>query len=388
MTGSSAPTYYYYQIRVDANGGNFSNGKDCYWWPEGDVASSTTTSPTVSTSNFETPTRTGYKFVGWSTSSSETSGSSSVTVSATSTDADDPTLGNNVYAVWIVSPTITLSANGGVFQDTRESIRSITNQTPGDIFYFKDYSSLVTRDGYEVIGWSASPDKTTPTYDKNGYVSIGYTNATYYAVWQKSVATITLYGNGGLWGGNLQKRTITKNVGDTVLFAEYGPNGTPPLQYAYHTLAGWGTSATGAAAWDTNGYVTVGATDANYYAIWRNHIDPFYWDGGNGTADSSIIAKGLPVTNITAARWNKLKAKVKELSNARGVTYSYADVASGDVITATEYNGVRNAIYNIPGHGTLPPAKARNAIMLASLFNGSTSLKSALNTAITNYNNS
>lgn len=380
---------YYYRIRVSANGGKFSDGSSYYWWPVDDVASSTSQAPTVKTSEFETPTRTGYRFVGWSSSSSATSGAAYIAFKATSTDADNPTTGNNVYAIWQISPTVTLNANGGVFQDTRQSTRSIPNQTPGDIFYFSSYSDLVTRDGYKVIGWSASSSATSPTYERDGYVSIG-SSATYvyYAVWQKTRVTITLYGNGGLWGGNLQKRTLTKNVGETVSFAEYGPNGTPPLLNAYHTLSGWSTSATGTAAWDVDGYVTAGATDADYYAIWKNHIDPFYWDGGSGTRDSSIIATGLPVSNITAERWNRLKAKVKEISTAKGVTYSYTEVSKGDAITSTEYNGVRNAIYNVPGHGTLPPAKARNTQILASLFNGTQSLKSALNAAIISYNNS
>lgn len=380
---------YYYRIRVSANGGKFSDGSSYYWWPVDDVASSTSQAPTVKTSEFETPTRTGYRFVGWSSSSSATSGAAYIAFKATSIDADNPTTGNNVYAIWQISPTVTLNANGGVFQDTRQSTRSIPNQTPGDIFYFSSYSDLVTRDGYKVIGWSASSSATSPTYERDGYVSIG-SSATYvyYAVWQKTRVTITLYGNGGLWGGNLQKRTLTKNVGETVSFAEYGPNGTPPLLNAYHTLSGWSTSATGTAAWDVDGYVTVGATDADYYAIWKNHIDPFYWDGGGGTRDSSIIATGLPVSNITAERWNRLKAKVKEISTAKGVTYSYTEVSKGDAITSTEYNGVRNAIYNVPGHGTLPPAKARNTQILASLFNGTQSLKSALNAAIISYNNS
>ena len=380
---------YYYRIRVNANGGKFSGGSSYYWWPVDDVASSTSQAPTVKTSEFETPTRTGYRFMGWSSSSSATSGAAYIAFKATSTDADHPTTGNNVYAIWQISPTVTLNANGGVFQDTRQSTRSIPNQTPGDIFYFSSYSDLVTRDGYKVIGWSASSSATSPTYERDGYVSIG-SSATYvyYAVWQKTRVTITLYGNGGLWGGNLQKRTLTKNVGETVSFAEYGPNGTPPLLNAYHTLSGWSTSATGTAAWDVDGYVTAGATDADYYAIWKNHIDPFYWDGGSGTRDSSIIATGLPVSNITAERWNRLKAKVKEISAAKGVTYSYTEVSKGDAITSTEYNGVRNAIYNVPGHGTLPPAKARNTQILASLFNGTQSLKSALNAAIISYNNS
>lgn len=363
-----------YTIGVNANGGTYS----------GPTPTVSSTYPYLSLTAISNSTsRNGYKLTGWLWSVNGTIYSTTATIPGISSSG-------TLTAQWErTSVTITLDANGGVFQDTRQSLRSIPNQTPGDVFYFSSYSDLVTRDGYKVIGWSASPSATSPTYKRDGHVSVG-SSATYvyYAVWQKTRVTITLYGNGGLWGGNLQKRTLIKNVGERVSFAEYGPNGTPPLLNAYHSLSGWGTSAAGTAAWGVDGYVTVGATDADYYAIWKNHIDPFYWDGGNGTKDSSIIATGLPVTNITAERWNRLKAKVKEISAAKGVTYSYTKVSKGDGITSTEYNGVRNAIYNVPGHGILPPAKARNTQILASLFNGTQSLKSALNAAIISYNNS
>lgn len=362
-----------YTITVNANGGSY----------DGSTVTVSSSYPYLSLTNISNNTsRDGYKLTGWLWSVDGVVYTTGATITGISSSG-------TLTAQWEkTSFTITLNANGGIFTDTRLSTRSVPNRAAGSVFYFTSYSALVTRDGYKIIGWSASSTAITPTYEANGYVSVGYTDATYYAVWQKSVATITLYGNGGLWGGNLQKRTLTKNVGETVSFAEYGPNGTPPLLNAYHTLSGWSTSATGTAAWDADGYVTVGATDADYYAIWKNHIDPFYWDGGNGTKDSSIIATGLPVANITAERWNRLKAKVKEISTAKGVTYSYTEVSKGDAITSTEYNGVRNAIYNVPGHGTLPPAKARNTQILASLFNGTQSLKSALNAAIISYNNS
>jgi hypothetical protein len=361
-----------YTIGVNANGGTYS----------GPTPTVSSTYPYLSLTAISNSTsRNGYKLTGWLWSVDGTIYSTTATISGISSSG-------TLTAQWErTSVTITLDAKEGVFQDTRQHIRSITNQTPGDVFYFKDYSSLVTRDGYEVIGWSASSSVTTPTYDKNGYVSIGYTNATYYAVWQKSVATITLYGNGGLWGGNLQKRTLTKNVGETVSFAEYGPNGTPPLQYAYHTLAGWGTSATGTAAWDPNGYVTVGATDANYYAIWKNHIDPFYWDGSSGSSDGSIIAVGLPLSNLTASRWNRLMATLAELAAGNGSSFIYSPVAAGSRITAAGFNAVRAAIASQPGHGATPGARSAGDSILASYYNGVGSLKNALNSAIIYYNN-
>lgn len=385
-------TTYKYRIHAmtTADGSYFSGGSQDYYMPSSSTwYTSNTVSNTFNLNNLPTPTRAYYKLAGWSytNTSNATAHTGTVDVSAT-TDGKV----NNFYAVWTLAPTIVLSANGGKFQDTQSTTKEYTKQTPGDAFYFTTPSGLVKRDGYKLLGWSASDTATTAGYDTDGWVTVGNSTVQrYYAVWQKTEVTITLQGNGGLWGGNLQYRTIKKDVGDTLSFADYGPNATPPLQRAYYTLAGWSANPNTSPdnpTYGINGYVTVGATDATYYAIWKHHIDPFYWDGNNGTTDSSIIAKGLPVTNLTAERWNRLKAKIKEISAAKGVTYTYSMVSSGQGITATEYNGVRNAIYNIPEHGALPDAKTIGSEILASLFNGTTSLKSALNAAIIAWNNS
>ena len=91
---------------------------------------------------------------------------------------------------------------------------------------------------------------------------------------------------------------------------------------------------------------------------------------------------------MTAARWNRFKAKIAELAEGEGGSYSYSTVASGDTFYATEFNSVRTAIMNRSGYGTLPAAQASGNAVKASLFEGSGSLKTALNAAITHYNNS
>ena len=357
-----------YTIGVNANGGTY----------RGPTPTVSSTYPYLSLTAISNSTsRNEYKLTGWLWSVDGTVYSTTATISGISSSG-------TLTAQWertTYTYTIGVNANGGTYGGPMPTVSSSY-----PYLSLTAISNSTSRSGYKLTGWLWSVNGTV--YSTTATISGISSSGTLTAQWEQTVSTITLYGNGGLWGGNLQKRTLTKNVGETVSFADYGPNGTPPLLNAYHSLSGWGTSAAGTAAWGVDGYVTVGATDADYYAIWRNHIDPFYWDGGNGTKDSSIIATGLPVTNITAERWNRLKAKVKEISAAKGVTYSYAKVSKGDGITSTEYNGVRNAIYNVPGHGTLPPAKARNTQILASLFNGTQSLKSALNAAIISYNNS
>ena len=118
------------------------------------------------------------------------------------------------------------------------------------------------------------------------------------------------------------------------------------------------------------------------------NIDLFTWTGSDST-DSSTIAKGKPVaTAITAARWNNLNATIKKLAEALGKTYSYTNISQGNTFTAELFNKARNGINILTGHGTLPSTIAKNDKVKASYFVGNSSLKSALNAAITQYKNS
>ena len=359
---------YYY-----ANGGTFSDGSNLYtdFVDAGEYSYTSAPSNAVS--------RSGYELVGWATDSSAT------TAGWGTNDSIGPLSGNiSVYAVWRKSRfTITVNANGGIFQDTRESYVQ-AKADAGSLFYFTSYSGRVYREGYTLLGWSVSSTATSPGVATNGYITVGYSDATYYAVWQKSTAVITFYGNGGLWGGNLQKRSVTFNVGDIVNFATYSAN----LVRAGYTLLGWSTSSSAtSAAWGPSGTVSVGSTNADYYAVWaKKNIELFYWN--SATTDSTLIAKGQPVANLTATRWNRFKAKIAELAEAEGGSYSYSTVASGNTFYATEFNSVRTAIMNRSGYGTIPAPQASGNAVKASLFEGSGSLKTALNAAITHYNKS
>lgn len=386
-------TTYKYRIHAmtTADGSYFSVGSQDYYAPSSSTwYTSNTVSNTFNLDTLPTPIRAYYKFVGWAyTNTTDTSQAHTGEVAISGTTDGKVT---NFYAVWSLAPTIVLNANGGVFQDTQATTREYPRQTPGNAFYFSGPSGLVARNGYKLLGWSANDTATTAGYDPDGWVTVSNSTVQrYYAVWQKSEATITLYGNGGLWGGNLQYRSFKKEVGDVINLADYGPNGTPPLGRAYYSLVGWSTSSTGTAAWGVNGTITVGATDASYYAIWEPHIELFYWDGGTGSTDSSIIAKGLPVTNLTASRWNRFKKKINEITQAQtGKAWSYTTTSSGDSITAIEVLNARNAIAALNGNVPLPTAAqlATGKKILANYFNGSGSLKAALNIVISNYNNS
>lgn len=382
-------TTYKYRIHAmtTADGSYFSSGSQDYYAPSSSTwYTSTTVSNTFNLNNLPTPIRAYYKLVGWAyTNTTDTSQAHTGEVSVSGTTDGKVT---NFYAVWSLAPTIVLSANGGVFQDTQSTTKEYPRQTPGNAFYFSGPSGLVSRTGYKLLGWSANDTATTAGYDPDGWVTVGNSTVQrYYAVWQKSRATLTFYGNGGLWNGNLQKQSKTYEVGETVSFATYSNN----LVRAGHSLLGWSTSSTATtASWDPNGIVTVGATDADYYAVWQKHIDLFYWYG-NDSQDAAKIAKGQPVTNLTATIWNEFKSRINQLTIAEtGRSWSYNTVSSGDSITAAEVLTARNALAALNNNVPLPTANQLQTgkQILASYFNGTGSLKAALNIIINNYNNS
>lgn len=382
-------TTYKYRIHAmtTADGSYFSGGSQDYYAPSSSTwYTSTTVSNTFNLNNLPTPIRAYYKLVGWAyTNTTDTSQAHTGEVSVSGT-TDGKVI--NFYAVWSLAPTIVLSANGGVFQDTQSTTKEYPRQTPGNAFYFSGPSGLVSRTGYKLLGWSANDTATTAGYDPDGWVTVGNSTVQrYYAVWQKSRATLTFYGNGGLWNGNLQKQSKTYEVGETVSFATYSNN----LVRAGHSLLGWSTSSTATtASWDPNGIVTVGATDADYYAVWQKHIDLFYWYG-NDSQDAAKIAKGQPVTNLTATIWNEFKSRINQLTIAEtGRSWSYNTVSSGDSITAAEVLTARNALAALNNNVPLPTANQLQTgkQILASYFNGTGSLKAALNIIINNYNNS
>lgn len=102
--------------------------------------------------------------------------------------------------------------------------------------------------------------------------------------------------------------------------------------------------------------------------------------------DANYFQSGLPVHEaLTAAAWNALKAKVKEVRQIwqdPEAPYLDAQVGSGTEITAIEFNSMRTVIGNTTNHGTLPPAVEQGGIIYTSYFVGSGSLKSAINESI------
>ena len=154
----SVPAWTSYVIKYNANGGSGAPGNQTKWHGQ---------ALTLSTAK---PTRTGYSFLGWSTSSTATSATYSAGGSYTANAAA------TLYAVWKANTyTIKYNANGG-------------SGAPGN--QTKTYGQALTlsstkpaRSKYNFLGWSTSASATKATYSAGGSYTANAA-ATLYAVWE------------------------------------------------------------------------------------------------------------------------------------------------------------------------------------------------------------
>lgn len=309
---------YWYQMHADANGGTFSGGSTL-WSSAVLSVSGTGGSVSYSLSNFPTPTRAGYTFVGWGPSKTlTTTYDSAVKFTTTATSSDDPR-SVTVYAVWAKTEyTAYIKLGDGI--------------TSANVLVNSAQKTYITDSAYHAISITNGDTLTISGIGKQNAYGLPYL-LTYYAS-----ATAT----------------------------------TPIRTAEYNTTSISFTWAAG------NLWMVLSAT--------KTTIDLFYWQ--NSTWDAANIKAGQPISNLTATRWNNLMAKIQELAEAEGGSYSYSRVSSGATIYASSFNAVRTAISNRTGYGTLPATQSKGNSVKAALFEGSGSLKSALNAAINHYNNS
>ena len=146
-----------YTITFNANGGSGAPSKQTKWYGETLTLSSTK------------PTRTGYIFKGWGTSSTATSATWSAGGSYTKNESD------TLYAVWQAKTyTVTYNANGGSGAPAKQT------KTYGKALTLS--SAKPTRTNYNFVGWATSSTATTAVYNAGESYT---TNAsiTLYAVW-------------------------------------------------------------------------------------------------------------------------------------------------------------------------------------------------------------
>lgn len=154
----NVPAWTSYTIKYNANGGSGAPGNQTKWKDQTLVLSSTK------------PTRTGYTFLGWSTSSSATSATYAAGANYTANSAA------TLYAVWkAITYTVKYNANGGTGAPGNQTKTYGVNLTLS--------STKPTRTNYNFKGWGTSASATTvsyaagASYTKNAAITL-------YAVWE------------------------------------------------------------------------------------------------------------------------------------------------------------------------------------------------------------
>lgn len=213
-----------YTITFNANGGTGGPGT---------VTAASGTTITIPTTQ---PTKDGYTFVGWATSSSATTADYSVgseyTVSGNKT----------LYAVWSSNTwTITYNANGGTFGSETTTTQSVTKGQSTAII-----STVPTRDGYTFLGWATSSTATTASYASGATITPS-SNMTLYAVWEEvEVQTYTVtFTKPTTWYmytvSNLPD-SITVTSGGSITIPDVTPTCSSYFGTTTYTFAGWATS--------------------------------------------------------------------------------------------------------------------------------------------------
>lgn len=251
VSGSYTVPTLYWTVSYNANGGLGAPSSQTKYRDKTLVLSSTI------------PTREGYSFVGWATSSTATSASYAAGGSYTSNAA------LTLYAVWSVSKTCTIAydANGG---ENAPLIQTHIYDTTSTLS-----SEKPTRYGYTFLGWATSSAATVVEYDS----SDSYTNndfadgdtITLYAVWKKIPTCEIVYDtNGG--AGNMVSQIHVYGTTSTI-------SEERPTRDGFRFL-GWSDKSYASKARYLVGglYTNNNFTDGDVvtlYAVWRKIINVY-----------------------------------------------------------------------------------------------------------------
>ena len=230
--------YYYeksYTVSYNANGGSGAPSSQTKWH---------TTNLTLSSTR---PTRTGYTFQGWGTSSSSTTASYQPGGTYSSNTS------RTLYAVWQLNKyTVSYNANGGS--------GAPSSQTKAYGLDLTLSSTTPTRSGYTFKGWGTSSSSTTASYQPGGTYTSN-SSRTLYAIWESNApTTYTVSYNAN--GGSGAPASQTKTHGVTLTLSS-----TKPSRSGY-TFLGWSTSSSAkTASYSAGGSYTTNAS-CTMYAVW------------------------------------------------------------------------------------------------------------------------
>ncbi len=289
-----------YTVTYNANGGS------------GAPSSQTKTYGVNLTLSSTKPTRTGYTFQGWATTSSATT--ATYQPGATYTSNANLTL----YAVWKANTyTVTYNANGGTGAPSNQTKTHGTDLTLS--------STKPTKLGYTFQGWATTSSATTATYQP-GATYTSNASITLYAIWKTNTYTITYNANGGTGAPSSQ----TKTHGTDLTLSS-----TTPTKAGY-TFQGWGTTSNATTVAYKPGAKYTANASITLYAVWKiNKVNiRFNTNGGTITGETTT-------SSGNTYKWKTNSSGLISRTNANGSTYS-TDFFSINYGSRTDSDGLIN----------------------------------------------
>ncbi|MBO5360406.1 MAG: InlB B-repeat-containing protein [Clostridia bacterium] len=230
-----------------------------------------------------------------------------------------------------------------------------------------EWSSLPTRKGYKLIGWSKNKNSSTAEYSINDKFSCGHGDAYFYAVWSPNKYTVNYNSNGGTGSMSSSSHTYDQNKAlSTNKFTRSG----------YYFL-GWSTNsnATSATYSDGQSVINLTSTDGatvNLYAIWSKiptYTVSYNANGGAGapsaqtkTKDTTLWLSSTNPTKSYTVTYNANGGSVSPSSKTVNCTFknwntaqngSGTSYSSGASYTANS-GATLYAQWTNPTYGTLP----------------------------------
>lgn len=263
----SVPAWTSYTVKYNANGGSGAPSSQTKWKDQTLQLSTTK------------PTRTGYTFQGWGTSSNDTSvdyaAGANYTVNTSIT----------LYAIWkAVTYTVKYNANGGSgapSSQTKTHGKALTLSSVKPTRTSIEDNGSITE--YTFKGWATSASSTSIAYT-SGASYTENTSITLYAVWSKT-ASENSYNVSYNTNGGSSVASQTKTKGETLKLRS-----TIPVKNGY-TFAGWGLSANSTTVSYSAGGNYTSDKDIILYAIWTpwSHTVTFDINGGNGDVPEDFV---------------------------------------------------------------------------------------------------
>ncbi len=216
------------------------------------------------------PTRIGYTFKGWFTSTTSTT---KVTGSTAL-----PTTNTTYYAQWTANTiTLTWNSQGGSAVGNTSKVYASGAKVPMP-------ASNPNRAGYSFKGWFTAASGGTQVTSNT---ALPTSNATYYAQWTANTITLTWNSNGG------------SSVGNTS--ATYSSSAKVPMPAsnptrAGYTFAGWYTAASGGTQITSSTALPTSST--TYHAHWNANTITLTWNSQGGSAVSNTSATYSPTAKV------------------------------------------------------------------------------------------